>query len=187
MAHGQREDRVRVQALVIAGDRDHVGARELEGLDGGEVRRLLDEHGRAGIERHRRDERERLLRPAGDEQIVGLGGEPARCQPCRDGLAQRGVAFGGRVLQRAGPGRQRRGEGGREPLEVEQLGRGQATGERDDARQRGEREEFAHGRGANAAQAVGDVEVVGGEEIGHAKPRTRAAPEPSRSDRPLRR
>ena len=50
MARGERRDRVGVEAVVVARDRDDLRAGELEGLQRREVGRLLDEHRVARLE-----------------------------------------------------------------------------------------------------------------------------------------
>ena len=72
MALGERGDGVGVEPVVVAGHRDDGRAGELEGLERGEVARLLDQHGVAGLEQDGGDQRERLLGAAGDQQLVGV-------------------------------------------------------------------------------------------------------------------
>ena len=68
VARGQRGDGLGVEAVVVARHRDDLGAGELERLERGEVGRLLDQHAVAGLEQHGRDQRQRLLRAARDQQ-----------------------------------------------------------------------------------------------------------------------
>ena len=100
----QRIERVGVQAIVVAGDRDGLGPGQREALERGEVGRLLDEHAVTGLEQDGRHQRERLLGAAGDEQVVSGGVQPALGQPLGDQPPQQRVALRGGVLQHAGAG-----------------------------------------------------------------------------------
>ena len=101
MARGQRRRRLGVEPVVVARDRHDGRAGELERLQRREVGRLLHEHGVARLEQHGRDQRQRLLGAARDQQLVGVRRQAARGQPGGDRGAQRRVALGRRVLQRA--------------------------------------------------------------------------------------
>ena len=109
VARGERRDGVRVEAVVVARDRHHLRAGELEGLQRGEIRRLLDEHRVARLEQHGRDQRQRLLGAARDQQLLGRrsAGRASVSRAATRG-AQRRVALRRRVLQRAPGGRGRR-------------------------------------------------------------------------------
>ncbi len=157
MAADERAQRVGVQPVVVARHRDELGARHLEALERRQVGGLLDEDAVAGLQQDGGDERQRLLGPAGDEHVVGVGRQAARAQPGGDGGAQRGVALGRRVLQRATGAlvRQDGGERGGGPGGVEELGGRQAAGERDDARLLGEGEDLADRRAGDVAQPGG--------------------------------
>jgi hypothetical protein len=153
----ERVGGVRIQAVVVARHRHHRGAGELERLQRRKVRRLLDEHGVARLEQHGRDQRQRLLRAAGDQQLVGMRGQAAHAEPLGDRRAQRRIALGGRVLQRAADDvvAESGGERGARPVRVEQLRGGQAARERDHARALRERQDLPHRRGLQAAQPRG--------------------------------
>jgi hypothetical protein len=143
--------RARCSAAAVARHRHHPGAGERERLQRRQVRRLLGEHDVARLQQHRRGERERLLGAAGHQHLVGVRRQPARGQAGRDRGPQVRVALGRRVLQRS-PGVLERGRvGGAQARAVEQLGRGQAAGEGDHARARGQREDVADRRAADAA------------------------------------
>ena len=184
VARRRRGDRVGIEAVVVARDRHHARARERERLQRREVRRLLDEHDVARLDQHGRGERERLLRAAADEHLVGLGRQPARGQPRRDRGAQLRVALGGRVLQRAAAVGERVGERRAQPDGVEQLRRRQAAGERDHARAGGQGEDVADRRAAHAAQSRGDLRLGRhGAQSGGGRGRHCGAPESVRRTR----
>ena len=73
----QLGDRVRVKALAVAARGDGDRARQCKALKRSEIRRFLDQHAVTRLEQHHRQERERLLRAAGDQQVLGAGVKPA--------------------------------------------------------------------------------------------------------------
>ena len=156
MPGGERRRGVGIQPVVVARHRHDGRAGQPERLQRGEVGRLLGEHDVARLEQYGGDQRQRLLRAARDEELLGAGREPARGQPRGDGGAQRVVALGGRVLQRAAGVVERGRERHPHALGVEQLRRRQPAGERDHPRPLGQREDLADRRGAHVAQAGGE-------------------------------
>jgi hypothetical protein len=159
-------ERLRVEAVLVGADRDDAGPGQLEALQCGEVRRVLDEHDRARVEQRGGDQAERLLRTRGDQQVVHAGGQAARGHPRGDPRTQRAVALGGRVLE----GTPCVGtpehlvEGGAHAVQVEQLGSGQATGEGDDLRTVEQGEQLAHRRAGHAVEAGGEGRSRTGED-----------------------
>jgi hypothetical protein len=74
---GELEQRLGVGPAVVARDGDRAEVRELEGLQRGEVGRVLDEHDVARVQERARDEPERLLGARGDQQVVRGHGQAA--------------------------------------------------------------------------------------------------------------
>ncbi len=139
-------ERLGVEPVVVAGHRHDLRAGELEGLDRGQIRGLLDQHDRAGIEQRGRDQRQRLLAAGRDENLVGDGRQAARRQPRGELFAQRRVALGRRVLQRT-PRlmvAQHLGERLAQTGGVKQLGCRQAARKADHARALRQRQDLAH-------------------------------------------
>ena len=191
LAVDRRLERLGQEPVVVAGDRHEPRARQAEGLERGEVGRLLDEHDRPGFHEQRRDEGQRLLGAARDDQLVGRRRQPAARQQAGDPLAQDGVALGRRVLERA-PGdvvAQRPGERRAQPGGVEQPRIRQPAGERDDAGPLGQREDVAHGTAGDPAQPRGRPgrRGAGGAGPRHRLRRRRPWPAGSRSCRSARR
>lgn len=103
LAHHQLLQRPGVYPVLVPGHGHHPGAREAEGLERGQVAGAFDEDGVAGFEQGGGEERECLLRAGGDEDVVGVGGQPAGRGAGGEGGPQGGFALGRGVLQsRAG-------------------------------------------------------------------------------------
>lgn len=149
-------ERLGDDALVVGGHGDDPRAGEAEGLQGREVAGVLDEHDAARLDERRGQERERLLRTRGDQQVVGVGGEFACGEPRRYGGTELGVALGGRVLEGVlRVVRQHTVVRRPDARDVEQLGGGQPAGERDHLGPRGQRQDLPYRRRADACQPRG--------------------------------
>ena len=82
---------------------EHGGVIEMEGLQRGQIGRILHDDLVAGVEHHGGEHVQRLLGAVGDDDIVGLHVVHAHLRVALgDELAQRGVALGGAVLQGSG-------------------------------------------------------------------------------------
>ena len=165
MLGDQRRQRVGIDAVLVARHDDQPRAGEAEALQRGEVGGVLDEHDVCGIEQHAGEQPERLLGAGRDDDLAGVGVEAARGEAVGEQRAQPGVALRRGVLQRAchGGRRERRREGLGDHLRRKQLGSGEAAGERDDLGALGQREDVAHGGGADIREPRGQ----GGQRFGH--------------------
>ena len=103
MALGQRRRGVGIDPVVVARHRHELGAGELEGLQRREVGRLLDEDPVARLDQHGGGQRERLLGAARSTSTSSARRRRARARSGarRSARAQRRVALGRGVLQRA--------------------------------------------------------------------------------------
>ena len=132
-----------------------------EGLERGEVARVLHRDHVARVEEHPRHEVDALLRAAGDEHLFSvLTRMPRRRQPRRRstraaGRSPRSCCTGARArpsfAQHLGV---RLGDG----LDREELRRGQAAGEGEDVGPLGHLEDFSHRGGRHARHAAGEAE-----------------------------
>ena len=134
-------------AFVIAVHADGHGLHGGEGLQRAEVGGLLDQQTAALVQEHLADQVQRLLAAGGDQDLLGIdvpGQEVGNC------LAQRGKAFGGRVLQGCGAVALHHGLAGfGERVQGEGLGGGQAASHADDAGAVGQLEDLADGGGVH--------------------------------------
>lgn len=130
LLHHQLLQRDRIRTLPVPRHGHHPGTGEPEGLKCRQITGTFDEDGVPGLKERGGEQRQRLLRPGGDEEIVRLRYQPPNRHPRREGRPQHGLALGGRVLERPlGHLLQDRAEGGRDPLGVEQFGRRQPARE----------------------------------------------------------
>ncbi len=150
-------ERVRVDPVGVRGHRHDPCPGHREALQRRQICRLLDHHGGPRIQQGRRDQRQRLLRPGRDQHVLSPGRQSPGAHPGREVPAQPQVTLGRRVLQM--PARGRPGQGGveRRPpaVDVEQLRRGQPTGERDHLRPVDQSEKVTHGGGGDSSQTHG--------------------------------
>lgn len=150
LAHHQLLQRPGVYPVLVPGHGHHPGAREAEGLERGQVAGAFDEDGVAGFEQGGGEERECLLRAGGDEDVVGVGGQPAGRGAGGEGGPQGGFALGRGVLQSP---RGRLGEDvpvrGGDALRVEEFGGRQPAREVDHLGAGGDGEDVPYGRTAD--------------------------------------
>lgn len=175
--------RHRIHPVRVARHGHHPRPREPERLKGREIAGVLDQDDVPRLQQRGGEQRQPLLRPRGDEHSVRAGRQPARPVPRRERRPEHRLALGRRVLQRAPRGL---GEhiavGGRYPLRVEQLGRGQPTREVDDFGTRGDGEDVPNGGTPDGRDPPG--------EAGHGRPGARpalvprTAPGPRPRDKP---
>jgi hypothetical protein len=142
-----------------------------ERLQRAEVGRRLDRDRAAGVDQHLADEVEPLLRAGRDENLRRAHCEPLARHLGGDPLAQRREAFARRVLQRLARcvaqdalGRLTYG------LDREGVCRGQAAGEREDARKLGQLQDLPDRRRIHARRARGEAPRRGGGKPMHRDP-----------------
>ena len=114
-------------------------------MQSAEVRRLLDQHGVTRVQEHLAHQVQRLLRPIGDEDVINRAAHREPRQALADQRPQRSIPLARSVLERL---RAIRFEHPLERATVfvnrEQLGRWQATRQRDDVRLRGDLQDLAN-------------------------------------------
>ncbi len=152
------------------------GAREAEGLEGGEVAGVLDEDGVARFDQGGGEQGQRLLGAGGDEEVVGVGVEPARGGPGGERGTQGGFALGGGVLEcPRGLLGEDRPVGGGDALRVEQHRGRQPAREVDHFGAGSDGEDVPYGRTADRTGPRGERREGsggGGHVLGHGHART---------------
>jgi hypothetical protein len=81
-------ERVNVEAVGVAADADHARARRSEAREPAREGRCLDDGDVAGLEQRARDQVDRLLRAARDDELVSVGAPAFRAAADRELLAQ---------------------------------------------------------------------------------------------------
>ena len=134
-------------AFVVTGHGHHLGLHGGEGLQRAQVGGGFHQYAAVGVDQHLGDQVQRLLRACGDEH---LGGVHVPWQKVGNRLAQGGVAFAGGVLQGGSAVvAQHHFTGLGKGIDRKGFGRGQATGQADDAGLLGHLEDLADHRGVH--------------------------------------
>ena len=156
-ARGQLIERVHVDAFRAGRHGVHGGAGIAQRLHRIRESRRLDDGVVARLQHDARQQRQRLLRAAGDGQLgVRVAAQAARGRQARQLMAQAGLAVDVRILQAGAQARHDLGRGQRQAVHIEQLGRRIAAGQRDRARTHGvghERADRRSGRIQEGAKA----------------------------------
>ena len=154
-ARGQLIERVHVDAFRAGRHGVHGGAGIAQRLHLRESRRL-DDGVVARLQHDARQQRQRLLRAAGDGQLgVRVAAQAARGRQARQLMAQAGLAVDVRILQAGAQARHDLGRGQRQAVHIEQLGRRIAAGQRDRARTHGVGHERADRRSGRIQEGRG--------------------------------
>ncbi len=153
----QRIQRRQIQTLFFKGDRLEGGLVDRKGLNSAKVTRLFDDEILPLIDQHLAQQIQRLLGAAGDQDVVRIDLHAVAGQIAVGNiLAQRGEAFGRRILQGGSPlFAQHILTGLIDRLDRKQVGIGQATGEGDDLRIGGNFEDFTDKGRLDLLEALG--------------------------------
>ncbi len=152
-----------VEAVVVHGDGEVVRLVGAPRLEGPQVGRRLGEDAVARVHEELADEVEPLLRARGDHDVRGLHLDAVARHVPHQELAQRQVAFGGRVLEGRLALLLQHFPGGALDLgDREDLGRGQPPGERDDVGLLGELQQLPDDRARHPLRALGESLVPQG-------------------------
>ncbi len=155
---------IHAHAVLVEGNGADIGLEGGEGLQRPQIGGALGDDDVARVDEGLGDEREGLLGPRCNENLVSLHANAQIAHHIGEHGPQAGQAVGGAVLQRHGPGLGtfHRGQHGAAHVLLRQKRHGgHAARQRDHVVARGGGEEVAHRRGSHDAHAMGDLVARG--------------------------